>query len=348
MNTVILACLSFGTGNNSTAIRIRDHLVSNGCNATLKCATATKNATELKEYLCRHDIGAVFGIHAYRAGRLLQDCNVPYVIVFGGTDLNEHYKNGEKLNVMTNAVEKARFCIAFNEPMKQKATSLWVNVKEKIVVQSQGVSVLSLKLSLQEKDLQILHQKHQDLLNNNAIIFLLVGGLRPVKDPAFLADVITEWHKEDARIHLVVVGPELDKEYSSRFKNCCKKSSGIIMVDSLPPSALQRAIQNASALVNTSVSEGMANSLLEAMSLGTPVLARSNEGNAAIIEHRKNGFLFDSPQDFKRLAEELISSDSMRQNIIKSAHSYISKYHSLEEECATYCKIAEFLISETI
>ena len=32
------------------------------------------------------------------------------------------------------------------------------------------------------------------------------------------------------------------------------------------------------------------------MSLGTPVLARSNEGNAAIIEHRKNGFLFDSPQ----------------------------------------------------
>lgn len=46
---------------------------------------------------------------------------MPYVIVFGGTDLNEHYKNGEKLNVMTNAVEKARYMIFLCISIKSKS-----------------------------------------------------------------------------------------------------------------------------------------------------------------------------------------------------------------------------------
>ena len=38
-------------------------------------------------------------------------------------------------------------------------------------------------------------------------------------------------------------------------------------------------------VLNTSTSEGMCNSLLEAMLVGTPVLARANPGNAALLGH---------------------------------------------------------------
>ncbi len=57
---------------------------------------------------------------------LITDCDIPYLIVFGGTDLNEHYKNATKLQVMSKTVENARMCIAFSEYLKNQATKLWV------------------------------------------------------------------------------------------------------------------------------------------------------------------------------------------------------------------------------
>ena len=37
------------------------------------------------------------------------DCAVPFVIIFGGTDLNEHYRESAALEVMTKAVRKAKY-----------------------------------------------------------------------------------------------------------------------------------------------------------------------------------------------------------------------------------------------
>jgi glycosyltransferase involved in cell wall biosynthesis len=41
----------------------------------------------------------------------------------------------------------------------------------------------------------------------------------------------------------------------------------------------------------------MCNCILEAMAAGTPVVARDIPGNAALIEHRVNGLLYNSPAD---------------------------------------------------
>ena len=35
---------------------------------------------------------------------------------------------------------------------------------------------------------------------------------------------------------------------------------------------------------------------MQAMALGMPVIARRNDGNSAIIDHRSTGLLFDSPK----------------------------------------------------
>lgn len=39
---------------------------------------------------------------------IISDCPVPFSIIFGGTDLNEHCKNKDKLETMKKALEKAR------------------------------------------------------------------------------------------------------------------------------------------------------------------------------------------------------------------------------------------------
>lgn len=39
---------------------------------------------------------------------LFLECPIPFAIVFGGTDLNEHCKDEEKFETMTKVVGKAR------------------------------------------------------------------------------------------------------------------------------------------------------------------------------------------------------------------------------------------------
>ena len=39
---------------------------------------------------------------------VFSDVNVPYALIMGGTDINEFYKDDDKLSVMTSAVMKAK------------------------------------------------------------------------------------------------------------------------------------------------------------------------------------------------------------------------------------------------
>ena len=42
----------------------------------------------------------------------------------------------------------------------------------------------------------------------------------------------------------------------------------------------------------------MSCSILEALAYGVPVIARDNEGNRALIDHKINGFLYHHGSDF--------------------------------------------------
>eukprot|EP00045_Choanoeca_perplexa_P010235 m.102962 g.102962 ORF g.102962 m.102962 type:complete len:87 (-) comp15204_c0_seq6:1437-1697(-) len=53
----------------------------------------------------------------------------------------------------------------------------------------------------------------------------------------------------------------------------------------------------ATAVVNSSVSEGVCGVLLESMLLGVPVVGRRNAGNSALIQHEVNGLLYDTPTE---------------------------------------------------
>ena len=57
-------------------------------------------------------------------------------------------------------------------------------------------------------------------------------------------------------------------------------------------------------------SEGMCAALLEAMGLGTPVLARAVPGNRAIVQHGRTGLLFATPGEAVALAAAVLDGGS--------------------------------------
>ncbi|NXI14536.1 GL1D1 protein, partial [Irena cyanogastra] len=170
-------------------------------------------------------------------------------------------------------------------------------------------------------------------------LFLLVCGLRRVKDPLYLVEAFSDWHRKDPSVHLGIIGPAVDPLFTSEVKERVKRAPGVHVLQELPQQELHAALGRCLAVVNSSSSEGMSAAILEAMDLEIPVLARNIAGNAAIIKHKETGLLFSTPQEFVVLAKSLMNDPTMEKEIVTRAKEYVKKHHSWEGERKTYQKL---------
>ena len=92
------------------------------------------------------------------------------------------------------------------------------------------------------------------------------------------------------------------------------------------------------AVLNSSKSEGMCNSLLEAMLIGTPVLARANAGNVALLRHLETGLLYESAEECVRLAQQLLADDALSSRLAAAAAAHVRDQHSAQREAEVYLR----------
>ncbi|XP_039936533.1 glycosyltransferase 1 domain-containing protein 1 [Hirundo rustica] len=333
MRLLLLACLRAHTGNATTAARIRDHLHAAGHICVLEDAFLYESPAEIANLTSADKFDAALAIHLYKGGRLLQGSRIPFGIIFGGTDVNEDTKCKEKRQVMGAVLEEARFAVAFTVEMKELAAAEWPDARKKIYVQSQGIKTTPSETFDWYRFLQ-----NADIPTDTGslYLFLLVCGLRRVKDPLYLVEVFSDWHRKDPRVHLGIIGPAVDPLFTSEVKEKVKRAPGVHVLQELPQEELHAAVRACFALVNSSISEGMSAAILEAMDLDIPVLARNIPGNAAIIKHKETGLLFCSPQEFVVLSKSLMNDPVMEKEITTRAKDYVRKHHSWEAERKTY------------
>ncbi|XP_055093214.1 glycosyltransferase 1 domain-containing protein 1 isoform X8 [Symphalangus syndactylus] len=182
---------------------------------------------------------------------------------------------------------------------------------------------------------------------DNLHIFLLICGLRQVKDPLYLVDAFSEWHQEEPNVYLVIVGPEVDPVFTREVKAKVKKSPGVRLIGEMPQEDLHAVVKNCFVVVNSSVSEGMSAAILEAMDLEVPVLARNIPGNAAVVKHEVTGLLFSSPQEFVHLAKRLVSDPALEKEIVVNGREHVRMYHSWQVERDTYQQLIRKLEGST-
>ncbi|XP_053445531.1 glycosyltransferase 1 domain-containing protein 1 isoform X2 [Nycticebus coucang] len=352
MRILFLAVLRPHTGNAVTAERVRVHLEAAGHVCILKDAFDFESPSEIANLIEAEKCEAALALHLYRGGRLVQGHGIPFGVIFGGTDLNEDVNQGEKSKVMGKVLEEARFAVAFTESMKEMAQMQWPHAKDKIYVQSQGITTTPNAAFNWSTFLQ---RAEINQSADNLHIFLLVCGLRQVKDPLYLVDAFSEWHQEEPNIYMVIVGPEVDpvftKEVKAKVKSsipmrvlqvdpllvpCCFRATGVRLMGEMPQADLHAAVKNCFAVVNSSVSEGMSAAILEAMDLEVPVLARNIPGNAAVVKHGVTGLLFSDPQEFVQLAKRLVSDPALEREIVANGKEYIRTHHSWQVERDTY------------
>eukprot|EP01147_Barroeca_monosierra_P010229 gene10228-2385_t len=331
---VILTTSSQFTGNACLARRIQSYVTS--ITPSISCCVLShevfSSSKHLQEYCNDHNVIGIIGIHAYRSGRLLIGLQLPYVIVLGGTDVTTFMEDQTAKRIMYKALCNARDIVCFAPWMRDV-------VRIQLEVASNYFSIAPQAITLvppASNDEANLHLREKT--------FVLVAGLRPVKDVDYLVEAMDAWYAEDRSVQLLVVGEQRDEAYVSRIKGQFDASSACSLVAAMSQSKLFCLFQCSRACVNTSLSEGMCGALLEAMALKVPVIARNIVGNAAIVNHEQTGLLFSTPSEFITCAKRVIQDEYFVKGMTTAAAEYVSRVHSVQSECKIYQQVVSHML----
>ncbi|CAD5119397.1 DgyrCDS8012 [Dimorphilus gyrociliatus] len=330
---LLISPLKEKSGNCTTIYRISEGLRRRNCICYVKDGSSFSSKENLIEFLNKNSISFILALHAFKSGKFLRNITFPYCIIFGGTDLLE----GEKAFEVDEVIYQSKFCVAFTDFMKRKALKLWPNLDESSIhtipqaVDATHDKFFDLKTYLNKvKSIQV---------NKDSKIFLIVGGVRRIKDQTFIVNSFDELRNEYPECLLVILGPIIEEQYRKEFKDCLRCKDYVIHVEGFTNEETKSAIKQSFALVNTSKSEGMASAILEAFALGTPVLARNIDSNRYLLRMNNNndsGLLYDTPHEFVECARLLIREDKLRDRIVACARSQIKIFHMQDDEALSY------------
>jgi glycosyltransferase involved in cell wall biosynthesis len=321
MNVLVLAALTDATGNAVTARRLASQLEKS--HRVILVDSISASLESLRELVSSEKIDAALGVHALLAGPFLRALGLPYVLVFGGTDLYEPMHELHQ-NQMARAVAAASALVAFSPENLARAEWMWPSAQGRVHCLPQAVDVPA---ELEDYDL-----RSELGLAADARIALLPTGIRRVKDPLHVAQAFSDWHREDPRVHLVIAGAVLELDYAEPALETLTALPGVHYLPPLPRSKMLAAMRRADLVLNTSLSEGMCGSVLEAMALRTPVIARRNAGNESLIVHGHTGLLYDSPDECVQWARALLNSALLSARLARTASRHVSERHSPRAE----------------
>jgi glycosyltransferase involved in cell wall biosynthesis len=141
------------------------------------------------------------------------------------------------------------------------------------------------------------------------------ASIRPVKGNLELLEMASSLLNRHPDLHLAFCGPLLDADYSAKFLTALKTQRGADYLGEIPAAAMPDAMQQADLILNNSLSEGLPNALVEAASLGRPILARNIPGNRVLVKEGSNGLLYLDAADFDHQLRRLIADPQLRRSL---------------------------------
>jgi glycosyltransferase involved in cell wall biosynthesis len=235
----------------------------------------------------------------------------------------------EKKDKVKEILNFTKAIIVFHNSMKKKIVKELPSVKNKIRIIKQTVKLRHKHCEIREK----LGISKKD------IVFFLPAAIRQSKSENFYLEEFVKLNKKYG-IKLILAGPVLDDNFARKFFEDIKKHKWIYYIPKIPHDEIKCVFEDIDAALNTSITEGgMANAVLEAMSIGKPVLASAIEGNMSVIRDGYNGLIFKNKNDFYKKAEKLILDKELREKLGGNAKNFIRNNFHYKDEINGYVKM---------
>ena len=297
-------------GNAVTVGRVAQGLAERGVEVRLWDLSAV-DAETVDSELQAYRPALIHAFHAYAAGplalRLAHRVEVPLVVTLTGTDANHDLLDPEHSPVVKNVLNNTHRITVFHQSVGDRVTDILPGVGGRLVVVPQSVRLTGNgRFDLQERW----------PLPPPTVLFVFPVGLRAVKNPVFPVAPLSRLVKAIPEIRLLYAGPILEPSVGEALERQLSARPWARYVGEVPHEQMASLLSQADVVLNCSLSEGgMANSVLEALSLGRAVLASDIDGNRSIVADGATGFLFRDEGEFERRAAELARDPALRERL---------------------------------
>jgi L-malate glycosyltransferase len=338
----VLAPFAFPSvrGNAVTVDRVTRGLAQRGVELRIWDASATPEATieaEVDDY--RPTL--VHAFHAWRVGplalRLARRAEIPLVVTLTGTDANHDLFDPARAAAVRRVLEGAAAIATFHESIAGRVAATMPDVRARLVVIPQAADLGG----GEPYDLEARWPLPAD-----RVLFLLPGGIRPVKSPRMPLAPLGRLVARDPRVRLAYAGPVLDRAEGEALARALAGLEWTRHLGTVPHAQMASLMQHADVVINCSVSEGgMANSVLEALSVGCAVLASAIEGNRSLIEDGVTGCLFRDERELEARADELARDPALRARLGRAGREFVRRRYPPSREIDGYLDLYRALVA---
>jgi len=316
-------------GNSLTSARLYDSLGTRGFQIDLVAMDEDNWESRLRNMLAYNHYNIVHAFNAFYFAQVLE--SVPdlawlnLVLTTTGTDINQDLY-GPDHEIVLNVMEKVRKIVVFNHSFQLHLGALYPQLESRLLTIPQGVNL--------EKSSK--RSRHELNLTQDNIVFLLPSGFRPIKNIGLAISALSDLHDQYPQIRLVIMGADINTEYSRQILSLIEPLDWIINLGEIPHSEIGGWMALGDVVLNTSDSEGQPQAALEAMSMGIPCILTAVPGNLGIIESGQEGFYVQNHLELIETARRLAIDPELRQQMGLKAQQLADTRFKLELEADAY------------
>lgn len=307
-------------GNMITVQRIAHHLPSAGCE-TITLALDTTSPGQAQQIIDQYRPELLHAFHAFHSGpatRMLAAHNrLPYLITMTGSDLYDPAFSSDPNTAL--ALRDATAITCFDPLAASQLTAHYPELTPRVQVIPQGVTPLAL---------------HEPFLRPaDSFIVLLPAAIRPVKGILEAMDALAPLAAQVPRLRLWLAGGDLDPAYAAQVREQAAQLPWITLLGEVPHQRMGDLFAASDIILNSSHFEGgMANSLLEAMAAGKPVIASDVAGNRSLVRHGETGWLFHDHHHLRWLVQRAMDEPALLQTMGEAAGTLVAACFSPHKE----------------
>lgn len=311
------------SGNWVTARRFQSGLERQGHQVAL-CGTRLEPEDVLRQSLTDFAPEVAILLHAYRSGKpwlaAAKGLDIPFVVLLTGTDVNQGLHDPEQSGIIRTVLSQAAFSLLQNPLIAADFCASHPELTSNLRTLTPGITLGTAPYAL----------RSTHALPRQQVLFLCPAGLRPVKGVLELVEMFDRVAPANPACHLAFCGPILDEDYGKQVLTALEQRPWSSYLGSIPPAAMANAMREADIILNNSQAEGLANALLEAATIGIPILARNIPGNAALVRPGCNGLLYNNEAEFVGHALQLLSR-ARRQQLTRPDPQRYDPVHETSE-----------------
>lgn len=184
-------------------------------------------------------------------------------------------------------------------------------------------------------------------------VVLSLGRIDAVKNQRWVVEQFPAVLQRHPRALLVLAGACTDEEYGRELQRRIEElglQPHVLITGKLPPAdpRLIGLLQTARVAMLQSISETFGLVILEAWAAGTPAISSRTSGASALIEHGRNGWLFDlhRPESFHGAIDVVLTNEDARANAIAAGRERVIAEYDTRVLAARVRTLYEHLVEE--